>query len=60
MRLLTMLSLTRQGTADLQIPDNGDNAWYAQPVWTAVGVIALVLIILLIRLVERRNRTTKP
>jgi len=33
-------------------------AWYTQPVWIAVGVIALVLILALIALAGRRNNTT--
>lgn len=36
----------------------GHGAWYTHPVWTAIGVIALVLIIVLIRVAERRNHTT--
>ena len=33
-------------------------AWYTQPVWIAIGVIALVLIIVLISMAGRRNNTT--
>jgi hypothetical protein len=33
-------------------------AWYTQPVWIAIGVIALVLILALIALAGRRNNTT--
>lgn len=32
--------------------------WYTQPVWIAIGVIALVLIIVLISMAGRRNNTT--
>jgi len=33
-------------------------AWYTQPVWIAIGVIALVLILALIALAGRRTNTT--
>jgi len=33
-------------------------AWYTQPVWIGIGIIALVLIIVLISLAGRRDRTT--
>jgi cell division protein FtsW (lipid II flippase) len=33
-------------------------AWYTQPVWIAIGVIALVLILVLISMAGRRNNTT--
>ena len=36
----------------------GHGAWYTHPVWTAIGVIALALIMVLIRMAERRNNTT--
>jgi len=32
--------------------------WYTHPVWIAIGVIALVLIIALIAMAGRRNTTT--
>lgn len=32
--------------------------WYTQPVWIAIGIIALVLIIALIAMASRRNGTT--
>lgn len=38
--------------------DDGGDAWYTHPVWIAVGVIALVLILVLISLAGRRDRTT--
>jgi lysylphosphatidylglycerol synthetase-like protein (DUF2156 family) len=33
-------------------------AWYTQPVWIAIGIIALVLVIALIAMAGRRNNTT--
>ena len=33
-------------------------AWYTQPVWIAIGIIALVLIIALIAMAGRRDNTT--
>jgi len=32
--------------------------WYTQPVWIAIGIIALVLIIALIAMAGRRDNTT--
>ena len=34
------------------------SAWYTQPVWIAIGIVALVLIIALIAMAGRRNGTT--
>ena len=31
--------------------------WYAHPVWTLIGIIALVLILVLIARTDRRNKT---
>jgi hypothetical protein len=33
-------------------------AWYTQPVWIAIGIIALVLILALIAMAGRRGNTT--
>ena len=33
-------------------------AWYTQPVWIAIGIIALVLVLALIAMAGRRNNTT--
>jgi hypothetical protein len=45
------LNLEAQTTENL-------GAWYAQPVWIAIGIIALVLILVLIALADRHNKTT--
>lgn len=38
---------------------DGHGAWYTQPVWIAIGIIALILIIVLISLAGRgRSNTT--
>jgi hypothetical protein len=38
---------------------DGSGAWYTQPVWIAIGIIALILIIVLISLAGRgRSNTT--
>ena len=37
---------------------NSHGAWYTQPVWIAIGIIALVLIIALIAMAGRRDNTT--
>jgi hypothetical protein len=34
------------------------SAWYTQPVWIAIGIVALVLIIALIAMAGRRNGGT--
>lgn len=36
----------------------GGAAWYTDPIWIAIGVIALVVLILLIAMATRRNNTT--
>lgn len=33
-------------------------AWYTRPVWVAIGIIALVVILVLISLAGRRSRTS--
>jgi len=38
--------------------DDGGGAWYTQPMWIAIGVIALVVIILLAVVAGRRDSTT--
>jgi hypothetical protein len=43
----------------VDIDDDSGGAWYTQPVWIAIGVIALVVIVLLIAMAGRGgNRTT--
>lgn len=52
-----------QPTQDAKIDVNitsteGKGAWYTQPIWIAIGVIALVVIILLAVVAGRRDSTT--
>lgn len=42
---------------DVKIDDGSGGAWYTQPVWIAIGIVALVLIILLIVSAGRRDTT---
>ncbi len=45
--------------ADIDINVNhGGRAWYASPVWIAIGAIAVVLVIVLIATVARGGGTT--
>jgi hypothetical protein len=43
---------------DVQITDQRGGAWYASPVWIAIGVIGLVVLILLIVMAARGGGTT--
>ncbi|MGH7607500.1 MAG: hypothetical protein ACREME_09185 [Gemmatimonadales bacterium] len=44
---------------EVDVDDGGEGAWYTQPVWIAIGVIALIVIILLIAMAGRGGgRTT--
>ena len=43
---------------EVKVDDNRGGAWYTQPVWIAIGIVALVLIILLIISAGRRDTTT--
>ena len=45
------------GTLEVDI-DTNEGAWYTSPVWIAIGVIALVLLIVLIVLAMRGGGTT--
>ena len=42
--------------APVQEPVHHDE-WYAHPVWTLIGIVALVLILVLIARADRRNKT---
>lgn len=58
MRLIEQLLATAQDAGiDVKMPDS-PGAWYTQPIWTAIGIIVLVLLIVLIAVLERRDRTT--
>lgn len=53
-----LLTLQNPPNVDVEIQTNEGGAWYTQPLWIAVGIIALVLIILLIVSAGRRDTTT--
>ena len=54
-----VLAVTKQNAPKIDVKVTDDRgAWYTQPVWIAIGVIALVLIILLIVSAGRRDTTT--
>jgi hypothetical protein len=43
---------------DVQITEQRGGAWYASPVWIAIGVLGLVVLILLIVMAARGGGTT--
>ena len=68
MATVTALVLTTAIRASALVQDAGakieikttdsHGAWYTQPVWIAIGIIALVLVLALIAMAGRRNNTT--
>lgn len=44
--------------AQIKVETNDGGAWYTQPVWIAIGIIALVLIVVLITMAGRGRDTT--
>jgi len=50
-------ALVQDAKIEIQTTD-GHGAWYTRPVWIAIGIIALVLILALIAMAGRRNNTT--
>lgn len=50
--------LTQDAKMEVDIKTDDSGAWYTQPMWIAIGVIALVLIILLAVVAGRRDTTT--
>jgi lysylphosphatidylglycerol synthetase-like protein (DUF2156 family) len=65
MATVSALVLTTATRAYAQVQDakieiqttDSHGAWYTQPVWIAIGIIALVLILVLIAMAGRRNRS---
>jgi uncharacterized membrane protein len=49
-----------QGRLDVNINthSSGGGAWWANPIWIAIGVIALVLLIVIIAMAARGSGTT--
>jgi len=56
----TMLSVrtVQDAKIEVDINDNKGGAWYTNPVWIAIGIIALVLIVLLVAMAGRGRDTT--
>lgn len=48
---------TQDAKVEVDVDDDG-GAWYTNPVWIAIGIVALVLIVLLITAAGRRDSTT--
>ncbi len=66
-KIMTVDAAVALATTALQAPSGikvdmktteSHSEWYTHPVWIAIGVIALVLIIALIAMAGRRNTTT--
>lgn len=49
---------TQDAKVDISVNDHRGGAWYTNPVWIAIGIIALVLIIALIAMAGRGRDTT--
>ena len=58
MRFIKLLLATAQETRIEVTPHDSQGAWYTHPIWTAIGIIVLVLLIVLIAVLDRRDRTT--
>ena len=52
-----VFALVQDAKIEIKTTDS-HGAWYTQPVWIAIGIIALVLIIALIAMAGRRDSTT--
>ena len=48
-----------QGKVDVDIKTNGGGgAWWTNPIWIAIGVVALVLLIVIVAMAARGSGTT--
>ena len=56
--LAAIATTTQDAKVELKVDDNRGGAWYTNPVWIAIGIIALVLIIALIAMAGRGRDTT--
>jgi len=54
----TVVAPVQDAKIEITTNDHTSRAWYTQPVWIAIGIIALVLIIALIAMAGRRGNTT--
>lgn len=53
-----VVTATQDAKVDISVNENKGGAWYTNPVWIAIGIIALVLIIALIAMAGRGRDTT--
>ena len=55
-----LLALAQQptGQLDVDINTNGGGVWYGDPVWLAIGAVALIVVIAIIAMVARGGGTT--
>ena len=54
-----LLALAQQPTGQLEVDINTNGgAWYADPVWLAIGAVALIVVIAIIAMVARGGGTT--
>ena len=49
---------TPQADVDIDVNREGGGAWYTSPTWIAIGVIALVLLVVIIAMASRGSGTT--
>ena len=54
----SLATTTQDAKIDINVNDHKAGAWYTNPVWIAIGIIALVLIIALIAMAGRGRDTT--
>ena len=54
---VTVVAVAQDAKIEVKTSDS-HGAWYTQPVWIAIGIIALVLILVLISLAGRRGGGT--
>ncbi|HMG19097.1 MAG TPA: hypothetical protein VK573_10255 [Gemmatimonadales bacterium] len=54
----SVVAAVQDAKIDVNINENKGGAWYTNPVWIAIGIIALVLLIALIAMAGRGRDTT--
>lgn len=47
-----------QYEVDINVAEGGGGAWWANPVWIGVGVVALILLVVIVALASRGGGTT--
>ena len=52
------VTAVQDAKVELKVDDGRSGAWYTNPVWIAIGIIALVLLIALIAMAGRGRDTT--